>query len=721
MAQVNMQNKTEKKIEQALAYGYTPVRAICEFPDNILTDVENVIVRFNVHNNRFTSICISDDSRKGFNGKDLKDAFDWASISQSGDTLSRFGIGCKSASVNLGNRLELFCSKDGHYCYVDANWNTARTNDSLVPKINEILQNMYSENHLFKQLHGSTFIISDLIQTKFKKDTIISFEEMVLEMKAVYNYMLTDRNLKFIFEYYPNEQDKQQIILDEVFDIYKEYKDEEKEIVQNLIDNDFNEDVSNMMYYECNVYIKEVEGSFKFYLVENERIYEAGKKIFTLVKLLKQEHKDLLKELKSSYKKIVCKTINLKVYQGIQFYGKGKLKKFFNFTIKNPHKINKRFFDFYGEKCVPGGEINLYFMNRRIGVLSNLSKSQDSYFNYTYSSLFYDDIKLAKDMGLTLTKSQDNITSPGLDYNFEMLERHLKTKVRQDTDKYKNYYKYPGTISEYLEIVQHKKKLTEQEKEILQAIKNMKKDSADIVFIVDDLFEKERLRKLKVIQNVLKQWMYIGKLKRKYTRKWKEFMLAKKARRITLQRKVINKWKSVVSHKFALQRMIFDKLKSLVLYKKQLIKKADKHRKLTLMRKYFNKWPKPKPKPKYCKKCKKIIKGRHKCPSLPPPVPTIICEECKEEYLETEEHECVRITCEECKEEYLEVDGHECPEPPPDPIDLSPNKFATKQNFKRYINKVYKILQELDPEETSKINDALKIIKEVVEKRDNIN
>lgn len=43
MSQNMNQNRTAKKIEQAKHHGYTPERAICEFPDNIKNDVENVM------------------------------------------------------------------------------------------------------------------------------------------------------------------------------------------------------------------------------------------------------------------------------------------------------------------------------------------------------------------------------------------------------------------------------------------------------------------------------------------------------------------------------------------------------------------------------------------------------------------------------------------------------------------------------------------------------
>ena len=58
-------------------------------------------------------ILISDNSNIGFNGKEFNNVFSWTAIGQDYDELSNYGIGFKSASVNLGDKLELYTYKDG--------------------------------------------------------------------------------------------------------------------------------------------------------------------------------------------------------------------------------------------------------------------------------------------------------------------------------------------------------------------------------------------------------------------------------------------------------------------------------------------------------------------------------------------------------------------------------------------------------------------------------
>jgi hypothetical protein len=285
-----MDNSTNKRIVQAKAYNYTPVRALCEFIDNIKNDTKKIKICLKVNtDSNFYEIAISDDSQIAFNNQDLENVFSWTCLGQTENELSNFGVGFKSAAVNLGNRLELVCSKDGKYYYVDSNVQKFIMNDSLKPEIHDISIGYFKKKHGFDINYGSSFIISELDNKLFNHNDDNNVEEkfnnLVQEFKEYYNFMVEEKNINIIFELNYGKTTIQKELNNKTnFDFYKYYKNNKKSIIENLKNYGFKDNIENILSYECDIYIKEKDSSFQTYLVDlDNNVYESGKKMFKKV------------------------------------------------------------------------------------------------------------------------------------------------------------------------------------------------------------------------------------------------------------------------------------------------------------------------------------------------------------------------------------------------------------------------------------------------------
>lgn len=213
--------------------------------------------------------------------------------------------------------------------------------------------------------------------------------------------------------------------------------------------------------------------------------------------------KDIGKYLKD-FKKIDIFSYNFRI-----FFNKSKSNTIGDFKIlidKDFPDVLKKYQEYYKCSCdkpyVPGGFINLYLMGRRIGKNLILYGIGDSYHSRSSILLYYDNKKLAEDIGLNMNKSQDEIKIIQFQKWFYYIQKKCLTMLHQKPKDFKKYYTLPTTYLEYMEKINKKKKnnqeLTKNEKEKLNEVREKKNDNKLIkqLQIYDNLEKKEKLKKI---------------------------------------------------------------------------------------------------------------------------------------------------------------------------------------------------------------------------------
>lgn len=206
----------EKRVKQARGGSYNYLRALYEFVDNYRKDVTKIQVKIVVSNNKMKKILISDNSKVSFDGKNIIDCFNWTTDGQSDDELSNFGVGFKSAAVNLGDKLELYTIQDKKYYKIEADWLSMCRNNTQIPQMNEINYNSYKQYHPYE--YGSTFIISELFLNMFEDNVSDTFQTIILDIKQTYNFLLNNNfSIKIISDDYKNKDNYKEKILNKKY------------------------------------------------------------------------------------------------------------------------------------------------------------------------------------------------------------------------------------------------------------------------------------------------------------------------------------------------------------------------------------------------------------------------------------------------------------------------------------------------------------------------
>lgn len=184
--------------------GYTPATAICDIIDNSITAKateifikiikENISFNDNRINNTKEYIII--DNGKGMTEEEIINALNLGSSSENyeEDTLSKFGLGLKSASLSQGNILDITSTTDGEII------NRFVLNmQNIKEKYFCIKETPLEEDIqlLKKYKHGTVIRIKDIHKNNHPsiKSTIHELEE---KLGVIYYYFLKENNLKIV-------------------------------------------------------------------------------------------------------------------------------------------------------------------------------------------------------------------------------------------------------------------------------------------------------------------------------------------------------------------------------------------------------------------------------------------------------------------------------------------------------------------------------------------
>lgn len=180
--------------------GYTPTSAICDIVDNsVMADAKNIYIRIvkeNIHfednrKNNVKEYLIIDDG-KGMDYTKMLDALSLGSDNSEydDDTLSKFGLGLKSASFSQGNRLELISKKDNviNKLVVDL---TVLNNEYFceMQELNDSdkeLINKYIENST------GTIVRISLVRKENHPSVKKTIDELTYKLGVIYYYYMKD-------------------------------------------------------------------------------------------------------------------------------------------------------------------------------------------------------------------------------------------------------------------------------------------------------------------------------------------------------------------------------------------------------------------------------------------------------------------------------------------------------------------------------------------------
>lgn len=182
--------------------GYTPASAICDIIDNSIT-AEATIIRINIvkendvyNDNRLnnTKEYIISDNGKGMCAKGIIKALELGSSSDeySEDTLSKFGLGLKSASFSQGNILDITSTTDGediNRFIIDISSITDKYICNKVDVLDEDIKLLKSYGH------GTIIRIREIHRNNHPsiRNTISELKE---KLGVIYYYFLKDEMLK---------------------------------------------------------------------------------------------------------------------------------------------------------------------------------------------------------------------------------------------------------------------------------------------------------------------------------------------------------------------------------------------------------------------------------------------------------------------------------------------------------------------------------------------
>ncbi|MBE6051191.1 MAG: hypothetical protein E7214_11210 [Clostridium sp.] len=182
--------------------GYTPSSAICDISDNAITAgatkiVINIVKENDVYNdNRLnnTKEYTIIDNGKGMNNEEILAALELGSSSEnySEDSLSKFGLGLKSASFSQGNILDITSTKDG----IDINRYIINLEDIKDKYICLKEEPLEKDVTLLKEYgHGTVIRLRNIHKNNHPsiKTTISDLKE---KLGVIYYYFIKDCNLE---------------------------------------------------------------------------------------------------------------------------------------------------------------------------------------------------------------------------------------------------------------------------------------------------------------------------------------------------------------------------------------------------------------------------------------------------------------------------------------------------------------------------------------------
>ena len=159
--------------------GYQLPASIAEFIDNIILKCTEISVITSIENNKISTIKISDNYINGFeqiHEEGDKNPFNMGHMrdgQDNDDELSQFGVGFKAGAISTALKMTVFTQVNNKFYEIIMDFkemcNILNPNDSYNPKIYEISEKKYKDNHPFK--YGSSIILDNILDTLYKKTT----------------------------------------------------------------------------------------------------------------------------------------------------------------------------------------------------------------------------------------------------------------------------------------------------------------------------------------------------------------------------------------------------------------------------------------------------------------------------------------------------------------------------------------------------------------------
>lgn len=151
--------------------GYKPSAAILDIVDNsVVAGSKNIIIRLfmkegmNINNRQnVVRVQVIDDG-KGMSIEEIKKALQLGSdVSYSENSLSKYGMGLKSAGFSLGNRIEV----------------VSKTNQGKLSEVYFLDRNLIRDKGVFGFATMELTSEYDFVKNDFKKGTVVSVEDMI--------------------------------------------------------------------------------------------------------------------------------------------------------------------------------------------------------------------------------------------------------------------------------------------------------------------------------------------------------------------------------------------------------------------------------------------------------------------------------------------------------------------------------------------------------------
>ena len=164
--------------------GYKPSAAILDIVDNsVVAGAKNITIRLfmkegmNINNRQNVERVQVIDDGKGMDTEEIKKALQLGSdVSYSSNSLSKYGMGLKSAGFSLGNRIELVSKKAG----------------KKVSEVYFLDRSLIRKNGVFGYATMSLTSEYDFVRTGFRKGTVVSVEEMIYTSRVSAKNILQD-------------------------------------------------------------------------------------------------------------------------------------------------------------------------------------------------------------------------------------------------------------------------------------------------------------------------------------------------------------------------------------------------------------------------------------------------------------------------------------------------------------------------------------------------
>jgi hypothetical protein len=196
------------QVKRARHSNYTLESCLHEYIDNVIKKAKQINITIDVsREGKLKTISISDNFEKGFEHIEIigrENPFYIGCLNQSvhedDNETSEFGLGMKTASIYLGNRLEVVSHVGDKYFNVRFDYEDMKdkddVDDSYEPELLDICnREMYSSYHHDKWENGSTIIIKNILDTVCSKTNEADLVKRIInDLGDTYGRLLSSRN-----------------------------------------------------------------------------------------------------------------------------------------------------------------------------------------------------------------------------------------------------------------------------------------------------------------------------------------------------------------------------------------------------------------------------------------------------------------------------------------------------------------------------------------------